>query len=59
MPWSCLCLAAFLRSVEKPLEHNKNKWGERGSLWRIPMDGLMKPEGTLLTKTEDTVEIQP
>lgn len=34
---------AFANSEVKPLAHNKNKYGEKGSTWQIPLDGLMLP----------------
>ena len=42
----------FFIRVESPSTHNKNKYGDNGSPYRIPLDGMILPLGFPLIFTE-------
>ena len=47
----------FLSRAVNPLAHNKNKYGEIGSPWLYPLDGIIVPLGSPLLSTEKDVVV--
>ena len=43
--------ALFSKAV-KPSAHNKNRYGDNGSPWRIPLEGWIMPNGFPLIRIE-------
>ncbi len=55
-PDICLQCTTLFKSVVKPSTHNRKKYGERGSPWRIPQDGMIYPTDSWLIKIEYVTE---
>ena len=51
-PWISLFSTALPIIPDKPLAHNKNRYGDRGSPCFIPRDGWTKPLGSPFIKIE-------
>ena len=47
-----LSINAFSSKVVNPSAHKRNKYGERGSPWRIPLEGCKCPYGFPLSIME-------
>ena len=44
--------SALFSSAVKPSAHNKNRYGDNGSPWRIPLEGWIMPNGFPLIRIE-------
>ena len=44
--------SALFGKAVKPSAHNKNRYGDNGSPWRIPLEGWIMPNGFPLIRIE-------
>ena len=55
--WICLSYIAFSIRAVKPSVHKRNKYGERGLPWQIPLEGCRLPYGFPLMRIEKDGEV--